>query len=58
MDGSVNAEVSVVIASTGAPFKTIADAQQREMVVAASGSGSDSVIFPHILNGVIGRNSR
>ena len=52
--GSVSAEVSVVLASAASPFKTIEDAQQREMVVAASGSGADSVIFPYILNGVIG----
>jgi tripartite-type tricarboxylate transporter receptor subunit TctC len=52
--GSTSAEVSVVLASAGKPFKTIADAQAREMVVSASGSGADSVIFPYVLNGVIG----
>jgi tripartite-type tricarboxylate transporter receptor subunit TctC len=52
--GSTSAEVSVVIASAASPFKTIEDAQQREMIVSASGSGADSVIFPYILNGVIG----
>ena len=35
-------------------FKTIDDAKQREMVVAGTGSGADSVIFPYILNGVLG----
>jgi tripartite-type tricarboxylate transporter receptor subunit TctC len=52
--GSPSSEVSVVIASAASPFKTIEDAQTREMVVSASGSGADSVIFPYILNGVIG----
>lgn len=52
--GSTSSEVSVVIASAASPFKTIADARAREMVVSASGSGADSVIFPYILNGVIG----
>jgi tripartite-type tricarboxylate transporter receptor subunit TctC len=52
--GSPSAETSVVIASASTPFKTIEDAQQREMIVSASGSGADSVIFPYILNGVIG----
>jgi tripartite-type tricarboxylate transporter receptor subunit TctC len=52
--GSTSAEVSVVIASAASPFKTIEDARAREMVVSASGSGADSVIFPYILNGVIG----
>ena len=52
--GSSSSEVSVVIASAAKPFKTIEDARQREMVLSASGSGADSVIFPYMLNGVIG----
>jgi tripartite-type tricarboxylate transporter receptor subunit TctC len=52
--GSTSSEVSVVIASAASPFKTIEQARAREMVVSASGSGADSVIFPYILNGVIG----
>jgi tripartite-type tricarboxylate transporter receptor subunit TctC len=52
--GSTSSEVSVVIASAASPFKTIEHARAREMVVSASGSGADSVIFPYILNGVIG----
>jgi tripartite-type tricarboxylate transporter receptor subunit TctC len=52
--GSPSAEVSVVLAAAAKPFKSIADAQKNEMVLAASGSGADSVIFPHVLNGVIG----
>jgi tripartite-type tricarboxylate transporter receptor subunit TctC len=52
--GSTSAEVSVVLASAAKPFKSIADAQKTEMILAASGSGADSVIFPYVLNGVIG----
>jgi len=52
--GSTSAEVSVVVAAANTLFKTIADAQAREMVVSASGSGADSVIYPYVLNGVIG----
>jgi tripartite-type tricarboxylate transporter receptor subunit TctC len=52
--GSASDEVSVVLASSARPFKTIEDARSREMVVSASGSGSDTAIFPYILNGVIG----
>jgi tripartite-type tricarboxylate transporter receptor subunit TctC len=52
--GSTSAEVSVVLASAAKPFKSIGDAQKNEMILAASGSGADSVIFPYILNGVIG----
>jgi hypothetical protein len=36
------------------PFKTIDDLRKSEMVVAGTGSGADSVIFPYILNGVLG----
>jgi tripartite-type tricarboxylate transporter receptor subunit TctC len=52
--GSASSEVSVVLARASTPFKTIEDARNREMVLAASGSGADSVIFPYILNGIIG----
>ncbi len=52
--GSTSSDVSVVVASAASPFKTIEDARQREMALSASGSGADSVIFPYILNGVIG----
>ena len=52
--GSASKEVSVVISSASNSFKTIEDARAREMVLSASGSGADSVIFPYILNGVIG----
>jgi tripartite-type tricarboxylate transporter receptor subunit TctC len=51
--GSASAEVSVLVARGGSDFKTIEDAQKKEMVLSASGSGADSVIFPYILNGVI-----
>src|SRR5437016_12923688 len=52
--GSTSSEVSVVIAAAASGFRTIEDARTREMIVSASGSGADSVIFPFILNGVIG----
>jgi tripartite-type tricarboxylate transporter receptor subunit TctC len=52
--GSPSSEASVVFASASRPFKTLQDAQQNEMILAATGSGSDSLIFPYILNGVLG----
>jgi tripartite-type tricarboxylate transporter receptor subunit TctC len=52
--GSLSAEVSVALSWHSRPFKTIDDARQREMIVAGTGSGADSVIFPYILNGVLG----
>ena len=52
--GSLSLDVSVALSWHSRPFKTIDDARQREMIVAATGSGADSVIFPYILNGVLG----
>ena len=46
--------MSLVLSWHTTPFKTIDDLRQHEMVVAATGSGADSVIFPYILNGVLG----
>jgi tripartite-type tricarboxylate transporter receptor subunit TctC len=52
--GSPAAEISVVISWGTKPFKTVDDLRQREMVVSATGTGADSVVFPYILNGVLG----
>lgn len=52
--GSISSDVSLVLSWHTRPFKTIDDLRQREMVVAGTGSGADSVIFPYILNGVLG----
>ena len=51
--GSLSAEVSVALSWHSTRFKTIHDARQREMIVAGTGSGADSVIFPYIMNGVV-----
>ena len=52
--GSLSSDVSLVLSWHTKPFKTIDDLRTREMVVAGTGSGADSVIFPYILNGVLG----
>jgi tripartite-type tricarboxylate transporter receptor subunit TctC len=51
--GSQTSDVSMLIAWHERANKTIADAQKREMVIAGSGPGADSVIYPYILNGVL-----
>jgi tripartite-type tricarboxylate transporter receptor subunit TctC len=56
--GSLTSEVSIVLSWHSKPFKTLDDVKSREMIVAASGSGADSVIFPYILNGVLGTKFR
>src|SRR5262245_11794048 len=52
--GSLSSDVSLVLSWHTKPFKTIDDVRKNEMVVAGTGSGADSVIFPYILNGVLG----
>jgi tripartite-type tricarboxylate transporter receptor subunit TctC len=52
--GSLSSDVSLVLSWHTRPFKSIEDLREREMVVAGTGSGADSVIFPYILNGVLG----
>ena len=56
--GSLGTDVSMVLAWHNKPFKTLDDVRQKEMIVAATGSGADSVIFPYILNGVLGTKFR
>jgi len=56
--GSLGTDVSMVLAWHNKPFKTIDDVRRKEMIVAATGSGADSVIFPYILNGVLGTKFR
>jgi tripartite-type tricarboxylate transporter receptor subunit TctC len=51
--GSLSSDVSLVLSWHNKPFKTVDDLRTREMVVAGTGSGADSVIFPYILNGVL-----
>ena len=52
--GSISSDVSLVLSWHTRPFKTIDDVRKSEMVVSGTGSGADSVIFPYILNGVLG----
>jgi tripartite-type tricarboxylate transporter receptor subunit TctC len=52
--GSISSDVSLVLSWHTTPFKTVDDLRKSEMVVAGTGSGADSVIFPYILNGVLG----
>jgi tripartite-type tricarboxylate transporter receptor subunit TctC len=51
--GSLTSDVSLVLSWHTRPFKTLDDVRKNEMIVAGTGSGADSVIFPYILNGVL-----
>ncbi|HEY7645877.1 MAG TPA: tripartite tricarboxylate transporter substrate-binding protein [Hyphomicrobiales bacterium] len=52
--GSVADEISVTFAASDRGFKSFDDLRKREMIVAASGSGADSAIYPYIMNAVLG----
>jgi tripartite-type tricarboxylate transporter receptor subunit TctC len=52
--GAISKDVGLCIAWAKSPFKTIQDAQKREMVVAGTGAGSDTDTWPVILNELIG----
>jgi tripartite-type tricarboxylate transporter receptor subunit TctC len=52
--GSHGREVATLVAGIGTPFKTLADAQAREMIVGTAPPGSDSHSFGVILNALAG----
>ena len=52
--GSLNDEVSTCVATRESGVKTIEDLQTLELVVAASGAGGDSFVFPTVLNKTLG----
>lgn len=52
--GSLNSEVGLVLAWHTQPFKTVKDLMEREMLVGGSGPTSGNIIFPLVLNRVVG----
>jgi len=52
--GSLNSEVGIVLAWHTQPFKSVKDLMEREMIVGGSGPTSGNIIFPLVLNRVIG----
>lgn len=52
--GSLNSEVGIVLAWHTQPFKSVNDLMQREMIVGGSGPTSGNIIFPLVLNRVVG----
>ena len=52
--GSLTSDVSMVLSWHTGRSRPSTTLRQREMIVAGTGSGADSVIFPYILNGVLG----
>ncbi len=56
--GAVTKDVGLCVAFGTSPFKTIKDAQREQMVVAGTGAGSDTDIWPPILNEILGTKFR
>ena len=52
--GTPNQEIGMAYAMTARGVKTIEDAMQRELVVAAAGATSGSAVFPRLLNALLG----
>ena len=52
--GSPASEVSLVWAWYTTSFKTFEDVQQREMIIPATGPGADSIVFPYVMNAILG----
>lgn len=52
--GALSRDVSVCVSWGPSPFKTIDDVKKQEMIVAGTGAGSESDLWPKIVNEVIG----
>jgi len=52
--GSVNADTSVAVATRRSGVKTWQDLKTRELIVAGTGVGTESVVVPYVLRNVLG----
>jgi len=52
--GALTKDIGLCIAWAKTPFKSIDDVRQQQMVVAGTGAGSDTDIWPLVLNEVLG----
>jgi tripartite-type tricarboxylate transporter receptor subunit TctC len=52
--GSMNSEVGLVLSWGTTPFKTIKDVMKQEFIVGGGGPTSGNVVFPVVLNQVVG----
>lgn len=56
--GSMNSEVGLVLARRDVPVNSIQDVFQRELLVGGRGPASDDVVFPAVMNKVLGTRFR
>ena len=52
--GSINADTSVAVATRRSGVKTWGDLKMRELIVAGTGVGTESVVVPYVLRNVLG----
>ena len=52
--GNMNSEVGVAVAWHTSPVKAPADLFKQDFIVGGSGANSDSVVFPNVMNAVMG----
>ena len=52
--GSMNSEVGLVLSWATSPFRTIDDVMQHDFIVGGGGPTSGNVVFPSVLNEVVG----
>jgi tripartite-type tricarboxylate transporter receptor subunit TctC len=52
--GSMNSEVGLVLSWGPTPFKTVKDVMKQEFIVGGGGPTSGNVVFPLVLNQVVG----
>jgi tripartite-type tricarboxylate transporter receptor subunit TctC len=52
--GSMNADTSVSVATKASGVKTWQDLKQKELIVAGTGVGTESVVVPYVLRNVLG----
>ena len=56
--GAMSRDVSICIAGGQSGFKTLADAKERELVIAGTGAGSETDTIPLVLNDIFGAKFR
>ena len=52
--GNMNTEVGITVAWHASPLKAAAELFDRDFIAGGSGANSDSVVFPNIMNAVMG----
>jgi tripartite-type tricarboxylate transporter receptor subunit TctC len=52
--GNMNSEIGITVAWHASPLKAAAELFERDFIAGGSGANSDSVVFPNLMNAVMG----